>query len=313
MIVYRIISPSGKSYIGITSETLKKRWDNHVRAAVKNPKPHPFRDAIRKYGKENFALEVLSENLSEDDAKALEIAFISLFDTQNREHGYNISAGGDYDAPYATAAAWAAINRTPETRAAYLKKLSDTKKANDWTNYAELTEAVLKWNKEHPEELKEIQRERMVKYREWRAINKEHADEQSKLGLLKARQSIADDYPAFIAALTAGIRKSFEDPERRKNQSEQMQRMWGNMTPENRVEHGKNVSRGQKAAYKNMPLEDKAVHDAQLAEARKNIDHTVRKTWQKEALAAYWTPERRAEKAILWKEFHAKKRAEANK
>lgn len=311
MTVYRIISPSGKSYIGITNDTLKRRWGNHIRYANKNHKSHPFRNAIRKYGKDAFVIEVLSSNLSIEDAKFLEIAFISLFDTQNRKHGYNISPGGDYDTIYAHPAAWAAINATPETRAAYINKLSEIKKANDWTDYAALSAASLKWRDGHPDEFKEIHRKRMIDYRKWRMEHKEQADEQARLGLIKAREVIEKDHDSFIAALTAGIRKSFENPARIEQLRAQTQHMWDTMSTEDRIKHRNSISKSKKLEYKNMTIEQKTEHDIQLAEARKSIDHTYRKARQKEAITAYWTPERRAAKAIFCKEFHAKRRAAA--
>ena len=67
MILYEIISPSGKSYIGITKRKIEDRWSNHVSKALNNPDyNHPFYNAIRKYGKDSFTLKILRDNLIED-------------------------------------------------------------------------------------------------------------------------------------------------------------------------------------------------------------------------------------------------------
>jgi uncharacterized iron-regulated protein len=43
--------------------------------------------------------------------------------------------------------AWKKINATPESRTAYLQKLSDVKKGNDWTDYEKLAEYGAQWRK----------------------------------------------------------------------------------------------------------------------------------------------------------------------
>jgi group I intron endonuclease len=97
MKVYALVSPSGKRYIGITRTSMQKRWDAHLRQANKG-KRHPLYDAMRKYGAEAFRIDILADNVAEGDAKRLEIYAIDLHDTTNRAYGYNLSAGGDYDA-----------------------------------------------------------------------------------------------------------------------------------------------------------------------------------------------------------------------
>ena len=89
--VYKHTSPNGKVYIGITCQKPKYRWANG-----KGYKESPlFYNAIKKYGWENFEHEVLFDNLSEQDAKQLEIDLISKYKSNNRDFGYNITSGGD--------------------------------------------------------------------------------------------------------------------------------------------------------------------------------------------------------------------------
>ena len=88
-IVYKHTSPSGKVYIGITSNSPEKRW-NHGRNYSGN---QYFTNAILKYGWNNFKHEIVASNLSVDEAKAMETSLIKLY--KDKKISYNISAGGD--------------------------------------------------------------------------------------------------------------------------------------------------------------------------------------------------------------------------
>lgn len=54
-----------------------------------------FYAAIQKYGFENFQIEILKNNLTLEEANYWETYYIKLYDSTNREKGYNISLGGD--------------------------------------------------------------------------------------------------------------------------------------------------------------------------------------------------------------------------
>lgn len=82
---------NGKRYIGITSQKVEYRW-NHGDGYRQNPH---FNSAIQKYGWEAFEHIVLHDNLTEREAKTIEMALISKWHTQDREYGYNATAGGD--------------------------------------------------------------------------------------------------------------------------------------------------------------------------------------------------------------------------
>ena len=91
--VYMHISPSNKRYIGITSkEKVEQRW-------LKNGKGYKgqsyFYNAIQKYGWDKFQHIIVARNLSEDEAKWLEIEMIKQWKTSNQRFGYNRTEGGD--------------------------------------------------------------------------------------------------------------------------------------------------------------------------------------------------------------------------
>ena len=87
--LYRHTSPSGKVYIGITTQTPEKRWYNG-----KGYKRHTyFFNAILKYGWDNIKHEVLFTGLDELTAKSLEIDLIRHY--KGLGISYNITDGGD--------------------------------------------------------------------------------------------------------------------------------------------------------------------------------------------------------------------------
>lgn len=82
---------NNKIYIGITQQNAEKRWS---RGHGYQRQPH-FRDAIKKYGWNNFKHEVLFDNLSKEEAIEKEIELIAKYKSNDREYGYNISKGGE--------------------------------------------------------------------------------------------------------------------------------------------------------------------------------------------------------------------------
>ena len=92
--VYRHVAPNGKSYIGITSKKPEHRW-NHGKAYKQN---RYFTNAINQYGWDAFRHEIIFEGLEKKDACAKEIELIAKYKTNNPEHGYNLSSGGEASA-----------------------------------------------------------------------------------------------------------------------------------------------------------------------------------------------------------------------
>lgn len=93
--VYKITNlVNNKIYIGCTQQTLEERFESHVVSAVKKNKNAIFLASIRKYGRENFHMELIQEYSSQEDMYTGEIYWIKYFDSQNREIGYNMTPGG---------------------------------------------------------------------------------------------------------------------------------------------------------------------------------------------------------------------------
>lgn len=82
-----------KAYIGWTKKSVEKRWDTHKKAALKESKNRKFYNAIKKYGTENWKVEILLEVATVEEAKQKEKEFIRIYNTYNT--GYNSTLGGD--------------------------------------------------------------------------------------------------------------------------------------------------------------------------------------------------------------------------
>ena len=89
-LIYRHISPIGKSYIGITKQDTARRWQNGKGYNTQKK----FWNAIQKYGWENFSHEILAENLTEEEACSMEIKYIEKYKSTNSKYGYNVAVGG---------------------------------------------------------------------------------------------------------------------------------------------------------------------------------------------------------------------------
>lgn len=85
---------NGKRYIGCTFRPIAKRWDEHARAAARGS-AYAIHGAIRKYGKENFSVEVIETvRGSHKELMATEVACIVMYNTLT-PGGYNLTPGGD--------------------------------------------------------------------------------------------------------------------------------------------------------------------------------------------------------------------------
>lgn len=88
--VYMHTCPNNKVYVGLTRQPIEKRWGKG-----KNYQNTPyFYNAIKKYGWDNIKHEVLFENLTKQEAEQKEIELIALYNSSNRNFGYNIERGG---------------------------------------------------------------------------------------------------------------------------------------------------------------------------------------------------------------------------
>ena len=118
-IVYKLTSPSNKTYIGWTSRPLKKRLQDHM-SEVRRGFDRPIQKALRKYPLEQWTQEVLLETMDYDESLATEVNYIKNFNTTDPNNGYNISSGGEYGA--------SGVKRSEE----YKTKMREAKKKSIW-------------------------------------------------------------------------------------------------------------------------------------------------------------------------------------
>jgi len=93
MRIYKITNKlNGKQYVGQTKTTLYKRFASHVCAANRGSTAI-IHNAIRKYGKDAFEVELLQECQSFDELDQAERRWIAELNTI-APNGYNVEAGG---------------------------------------------------------------------------------------------------------------------------------------------------------------------------------------------------------------------------
>lgn len=83
---------NNKRYVGMTSHTLNERWSLHKADARRN-KPWKLHKAIRKYGENNFRIELLEE--CEHISTLDELGKIEARYIEELKPEYNMTSGGE--------------------------------------------------------------------------------------------------------------------------------------------------------------------------------------------------------------------------
>ena len=92
MIIYKITNKiNGKIYIGQTIYTIEHRISGHLHSKDSTR----FHNALRKYGIENFSIEVIDNAFTQEELNEKEIFWIKEYDSMNPNVGYNSTPGGD--------------------------------------------------------------------------------------------------------------------------------------------------------------------------------------------------------------------------
>jgi group I intron endonuclease len=128
--VYKHTGPTGKVYIGITSQPLRKRWG--ADGSGYNHSPH-FRAAIERYGWGAFKHKIMAEGLTKELAEQIEIDLIEAHRSTDRRFGYNTDRGGSTGAKHTT-----------ETK----RKIGEANRQRVWT--AEARQKLSAYKKAHP-------------------------------------------------------------------------------------------------------------------------------------------------------------------
>lgn len=97
MIIYKITNiVNSKVYIGQTRiNPSKERFNRHIRESKKPSLTNYLHLSMRKYGKENFIFEILCSCKNLTDLSFMEKYFISLYNSNNKKFGFNLTSGGE--------------------------------------------------------------------------------------------------------------------------------------------------------------------------------------------------------------------------
>jgi group I intron endonuclease len=90
VLVYKITNLiNGKIYIGQTKKKVSRRFNEHTRTQ------YPIGQALRKYGEENFKIEVLVQCPDVEYSDYVEVELIKAYNCV-APNGYNLASGGKY-------------------------------------------------------------------------------------------------------------------------------------------------------------------------------------------------------------------------
>ncbi len=115
--IYKITNKlNGKIYVGQTLKSLEERFQKHCWGTTEKDKYHlnmAIKKAIRKYGKDNFTIELIEE-VETDKLDEREVYWISFYDSYNK--GYNCTLGGQNGATRKTSLTWIQENEVIEAK-----------------------------------------------------------------------------------------------------------------------------------------------------------------------------------------------------
>ena len=272
--VYRITSPSGRQYVGYTSMDLMDRWYRH-KSHAKEPgaDQHPLYQEIRAYEGQGFTIDLLYVTDNRITALGQEERFIAS--TQGAL-SLNLSPGGNNDASEGGKVFWERINAEPQKREAYLKKLSDVKKANDWSDYDDMSRKRDEWRRAHPREAYK------KAYRAIRIANKaagRRAPSEPKEDPMPLKERLLRKYKPGVV------------------KSKRMVETWAGRTEEEREAINGKISQSKKQYMQTLTDEERK---ASTEAARKAIDVSVQGPAASSGLKNFWRelradPERYAE------------------
>lgn len=225
--IYKLTSPSGKSYIGQTGKKVEERWrkGNGYRTSGCLYK------AIKKYGWDNFTREILEEGLTLKEANKLEQKYIKEYNTLVPA-GYNLQPGGNnrkmHEETKKRISESRKIYDTPEWR----NKISKTLKEYLWS----MTEEERKRNRgrKQTDELRQIKSQKSKE--NW---GKRTEEERKRIGykISYAKNNVSEEQKK---KRSENIRKSrlnyiASRPNYTEEHSRSVKKVWDSYTPEQRA------------------------------------------------------------------------------
>ena len=94
--IYKITNKiNSKIYIGKTNSSIDIRFKQHIYSIEHHKTKSLLYDAMKKYGIENFTIEEIDSADSLEELNKKERHYISKYESQNPNIGYNICKGGE--------------------------------------------------------------------------------------------------------------------------------------------------------------------------------------------------------------------------
>jgi len=282
--VYEIRSPSGKSYVGLTKQPVARRFHQH-RMNAKTKHEHPFYAALRKYGNDQFTFHILESGLNREEARYFEAAYIATRAAQGAS--YNLSPGGEADGDKAAERFKELVqdsNWFEWYRNRLVQGVLSSEAHKDWRRHG-LQAAQKTWRANNPKEVYAIAH---------------RASRMASPGCMRRTERTQFGRMYIPSEKVRRARQAYAYKTMTKKR-------WAQLSKDEKATVAGKISQSVAEHHRNLSQSEKAEVDDQLAKARDNIDHDYRKRRQKEALQAYWTPERRAQKSA---EMKAKRAAE---
>lgn len=242
--------------------SVKERWRNHKKNAADNRySAHPFYRLVNEIGPDSFEIETVAVFDDRYKAMTMEEQLISM---TPKELSLNLSIGGLNDASEGGRIFWERLNADPEKKAEFLRKLSEAKKADDWTDYENLMKASAKWRHDHPRDAYKIA------YRASRIARR-------KKGLQSTCENTNDDRP-----LKEKLMRRHKPNEVAKRNAT---KIWHQRSADERREIGKKIAAKQR---KNM--EGKSIEERReiTLKARASIDRSIQGPAACRGLRNWW-------------------------
>jgi group I intron endonuclease len=93
-IIYKVRGPTGKVYVGQTTQTLKARKCGHAYRMKKGDRRTVFQLALLEHSFDSFTWEEIDSAETKEELDAKEKRWIAHYDSMNPERGYNNTGGG---------------------------------------------------------------------------------------------------------------------------------------------------------------------------------------------------------------------------
>ena len=180
---------NGKKYIGQTIKTLRHRHQQHMNETkYKNLRAynHYFHRAIRKYGIENFSLNILIMNCENyDKLNNYEQFYIERFKSLSIQNGYNMCNGGNNCNKLAC--------KTGEEIAEWKSKISDSVKGENHPLYGTKMSEETKRKISESEKGKKMSEESKKKMSKTRTGKKHSEKTKNKIGKAHKGKIVSDE------------------------------------------------------------------------------------------------------------------------